>query len=83
MLIHLFGRLQGDFVQRLVVMDTDQTVSVLAARLQAWGPRLFPPSSVPATTIRNEEGVPLQQSATLTQAGLSAGDMFSVEWDVS
>jgi Toluene-4-monooxygenase system protein B (TmoB) len=82
MLIHLFGRLQGDIGQRLVVMDTDQTVSELAARLQAWGPRLYP-SSVSASTIRNEEGVPLRQSASLTQAGLTAGDMFSVEWDPS
>ena len=79
MLIHLYGRLQDDFVHRLMVIDTDQTVDVLANQLQAWGPQLYP-RPIPATRVRNESGVALEPSATLTWAGLRAGDIFSVQW---
>jgi hypothetical protein len=77
--IHLFGRLQGDFVHRLMVIDSDQTVEVLARQLQAWGPQLYPPSR-PAATVRNESGALLEPAATLTQAGLRPGDIFAVDW---
>jgi hypothetical protein len=79
MFIHLFGHLQGDFVHRLMVIDSDQTVEVLANQLQAWGPQLYPPR-IPATTVRNESGAVLEPSATLTQAGLRPGSIFAVEW---
>jgi Toluene-4-monooxygenase system protein B (TmoB) len=79
MLVHLFGRLQGDFVHRLVVLDTDQTIEALANQLQAWGPQLYP-SPVPETRVRNESGAVLEPSATLTEAGLCAGAIFTVEW---
>lgn len=78
-LIHLFGLLSGDVVYRLVFMDTDQTVEALVNRLQAWGPELYP-QSVPAAIARNEWGAVLEPAATLKQAGLSAGQIFSVEW---
>jgi hypothetical protein len=76
--IHLFGHLQGDFVLRVVFIDDRQSVEALANQLQAWGPDLYP-RPIPAATIRNEEGIVLEPAATLTRAGLHAGDIFSVE----
>jgi hypothetical protein len=76
--VHLFGHLEGDVVLRVVFIDTGQTVEALANQLQAWGPELYP-HSVPAATVRNEGGIVLELAATLTQAGLHAGDIFSVE----
>jgi Toluene-4-monooxygenase system protein B (TmoB) len=78
-LIHLFGHLQGDFVHRLMVIDSDQTVEVMANQLQAWGPELYP-ARISETTVRNESGARLEPSATLAQAGLRPGDIFAVEW---
>ena len=78
MLVHLFGHLQGDVVLRVVFIDTGQTVETLANQLQAWGPELYP-HPITAATVRNEGGMVLEPAATLTQAGLHAGDIFSVE----
>ena len=78
MVVHLFGHLQGDVVVRVVFIDTDQTVVALANQLQAWGPELYP-HPIRAATVRNEGGMVLEPAATLTQAGLHAGDIFSVE----
>jgi hypothetical protein len=77
MLVHLFGRLEGDFGLRVVVVDTDQTVAELADQLQAWGPELYPHPK--AATVRNESGAVLEPASSLAQAGLNAGDIFSVE----
>jgi Toluene-4-monooxygenase system protein B (TmoB) len=77
-IVHLFGHLGGDFVVRVVFIDTDQTIEALANQLQAWGPELYP-SPVPGATVRNENGVVLDPAATLAEAGLDAGDLFSVE----
>ena len=74
--VHLFGHLQGDFALRVVFTDTDQTVATLANQLQAWGPELYPHPD-PAATVRNEAGIVLEPTATLAQAGLHAGDIFS------
>jgi hypothetical protein len=77
-IVHLFGHLQGDFVLRVMFIDTAQTVGTLADQLQAWGPELYPHPST-AVTVRNECGTVLEPTARLHEVGLHAGDIFSVE----
>jgi hypothetical protein len=78
LIIHLFGHLQGDFVVRVMFIDTAQTVETLADQLQAWGPELYPHPST-AVAVRNEGGTILKPKATLQEVGLDAGDIFTVE----
>jgi hypothetical protein len=76
-LINLFGFLEGDFLGRVIVVDSGQTVRKLADQLQAWGPDLCPlPMESPEVT--NELGIVLDPTSTVTDAGLSAGDIFRV-----
>jgi hypothetical protein len=76
-LIHLYGFLEGDFLGRVIVVDSAQTVLGLAVQLQAWARDLYPcPTAAP--TVTNEQGVLLEPASTLTDAGLSAGDIFHV-----
>jgi hypothetical protein len=77
LIVHLFGHLQGDFVLRVMFIDTAQTVGTLADQLQAWGPELYPRPSG-EITVRNEGGTVLEPTATLHAVGLHAGDIFSV-----
>jgi hypothetical protein len=76
-LIHLYGFLEGDFLGRVIVVDSGRTVRKLADQLQAWARDLYPlPIAEPSVT--NEQGVVLDPASTLTDAGLSAGDIFHV-----
>ncbi len=78
MLIHVHGYLSDDFVGRVILIDTDQTVQSLAERLRAWGPDLYP-RPVVAAVVSNERGEVLEMTSTLTEAGLEAGDIFRVQ----
>jgi hypothetical protein len=77
LLIHLYGFLEGDFVGRLVVADTDQRVGALGQQLRAWGPDLLPPSTT-VDEVVNEKGTVLDPTSTLGAAGLCTGDIFRV-----
>ncbi len=78
MLIHVHGYLSDDFVGRVILINTDQTVHALAERLRAWGPDLYP-SPVVAAVVSNEQGEALELTSTLTEAGLGAGDIVRVQ----
>ena len=77
MLINLYGFLEGDFLGRVIVVDSGRTVQALADQLQAWGPDLYP-RPIAAPSVTNEHGVVLDPASTLTEAGLSGGDIFQV-----
>lgn len=77
MLINLYGFLEGDFTGRVIVINSDSSVQSLADRLQAWGPEFYPlPLDTP--TVTNELGNVLASESTLTEAGLTPGDLFRV-----
>jgi hypothetical protein len=77
LLIHLYGFLEGDFVGRIVVADTDQRVGALGQQLRAWGPDLLPRSTT-VDEVVNEEGAMLDPTSTVGAAGLCIGDIFRV-----
>jgi hypothetical protein len=80
MLIHLYGFLEDDFLGRVIVVDNDRPVGVIADQLQAWGPDLHP-RRIPAATVTNEYGDVLDPTSSLIDVGLIAGDIFHVGGD--
>ena len=74
--MYLFGYLADDFFGRVLVVPPDQTVGQLARQLIAWGPT---PERIGRFTVTNETGAVLDPVMTLDQAGLSNGDLFTVE----
>jgi hypothetical protein len=77
LLIHLYGFLEGDFLGRVVVVDQAQSVGAVADQLQAWGLDLYP-RRISEPTVTNEEGAVLNLASSLSEAGLSGGDIFHV-----
>jgi hypothetical protein len=75
-LVHLYGFLQEDFVGRLIIVDDNQPVGALARQLQAWGPDLYPTTSIRDANISNERGALLDPSATILDSGLTPGALF-------
>ena len=76
MRIYLFGYASDDFVGRVIVTPNERTVAELARQLVAWG---LAPERQGAIAVRNESGEILEPAATIAQAGLSNGDIFTVE----
>jgi hypothetical protein len=74
--IYLFGYASDDFVGRVVVTPNERTVAELGRQLVAWG---LAPERQGAMAVRNESGEILQPADTIAQAGLSNGDIFTVE----
>jgi hypothetical protein len=74
--IYLFGYASDDFVGRVVVTPDERTVAHLADQLVAWG---LAPERRGTLTVRNEVGDLLDPASTIAQAGLGAGDIFTVE----
>ncbi|HVU72824.1 MAG TPA: EsaB/YukD family protein [Mycobacteriales bacterium] len=72
---YLFGFLDDDFFGRVVVVPTDQTVATLAAQLAAWGPT---PERRGRVIVTDESGAVLDPAATVAEAGLVNGDIFTV-----
>jgi hypothetical protein len=77
LLIYLYGFLEGDFLGRVIVVDRARSVGAIADQLQAWGPELYP-RQLSGPTVTNEHGAVLDPASSLTDAGLSAGDIFHV-----
>lgn len=73
--IYLFGFMSDDFFGRVLVTPRDQTVGRLAEQLISWG---WKPESHEPYRVTNEAGAILDPALTLTQAGLSSGDLFTV-----
>jgi len=73
--IYLFGYLSDDFFGRVIVTPSGRTVEQLADQLVAWGPT--PDRSAPVTVL-NEAGERLAPHQTISEAGLSNGDIFTV-----
>lgn len=76
MRIYLFGYASDDFVGRVVVTPNERTVAELGRQLVAWG---LAPERQGAMAVRNESGEILEPADTIAQAGLSNGDIFTVE----
>jgi hypothetical protein len=76
MRMYLFGFASDDFLGRVVLTPDDRTVAQLAGQLVAWGLASERSASL---TVRNEAGDILDPEATITQAGLTNGDIFRVE----
>jgi hypothetical protein len=74
--IYLFGYASDDFLGRVVVTPDERTVAHLANQLVAWG---LAPERSGTLTVRNEVGKILDPASTIAQAGLGAGDIFTVE----
>jgi hypothetical protein len=75
-LVYLFGYLADDFFGRVLVVPPDHTVAQLARQLIAWGPT---PERVGRFSVTNESGAALDPVMTIDQAGLSNGDIFTVD----
>ena len=76
MRVYLFGYASDDFVGRVIVTPTERTVAELGCQLLAWG---LAPERQGAIAVRNESGEILEPADTIAQAGLSNGDIFTVE----
>ena len=76
MRVYLFGYASDDFVGRVLVTPNERTVAELARQLVAWG---LEPERRGAITVRNESGEILEPTDTIARAGLSNGDIFTVE----
>jgi hypothetical protein len=74
--VYLFGYANDDFVGRVIVTPNERTVADLGRQLVAWG---LAPERQGAVAVRNESGEILEPADTLAQAGLSNGDIFTVE----
>ena len=76
MRVYLFGYASDDFVGRVIVTPNERTVAELGCQLVAWG---LAPERQGAITVRNEGGDILEPDDTIAEAGLSNGDIFTVE----
>ena len=76
MRVYLFGYASDDFVGRVIVTPNERTVAELGRQLVAWG---LAPERQEAMAVRNESGEILEPADTIAQAGLSNGDIFTVE----
>jgi hypothetical protein len=74
--VYLFGYASDDFVGRVVVTPSERTVAELGCQLVAWG---LAPERQGVIAVRNESGETLEPADTIAQAGLSNGDIFTVE----
>lgn len=75
MRVYLFGYLTDDFLGRVLVAPTNQSVGRLAQQLAAWG---LAPGQTGSFIVTNEAGAVLDQNLTIGEAGLGNGDIFSV-----
>ena len=78
MRIYLLGYASDDFLGRVIVTPNERTVAQLAGQLLAWG---LAPERGGSVTVRNEAGDVLDPGSAITQAGLTNGDIFTVDWD--
>ncbi|AQA03174.1 hypothetical protein BVC93_12930 [Mycobacterium sp. MS1601] len=76
MRVYLFGCASDDFLARVVVTPSERTVAQLAQQLVAWG---LAPERGGSLSVRNEAGDLLDLDSTVSAAGLSNGDVFTVE----
>jgi hypothetical protein len=75
MIVYLFGYLSDDVLGRVLFTRNDLTVAQLAAQLTAWGPAADRPGGA---SVVNEAGEALNRAATIAEAGLENGDIFTV-----
>ena len=75
-LVYLFGFMSDDFFRRVLITPTDQTVGRLAEQLVSWS---WNPDAHDQYRVTNEAGIVLDPELTIAQAGLSNGDLFTVE----
>ncbi|HWW83081.1 MAG TPA: hypothetical protein VNZ26_05735 [Vicinamibacterales bacterium] len=76
MIVYLFGFMSDDFVGRVLVAPTEQTVGRLAEQLVSWG---WNPEDRDPYRAVNEAGTVLDPALTIAQAGLSNGDIFTLD----
>ena len=76
MRVYLFGFASDDFLGRVILTPDHRTVAQLAGQLVAWS---LAPERSASLLVRNEAGDILDPDATITQAGLTNGDIFRVE----
>ena len=76
MRIYLFGYATDDFLGRVLVTPNERTVAELADQLVSWG---LAPERGGSVAVRNEAGDVLDPASTIAQAGLTNGDIFTVD----
>jgi hypothetical protein len=74
--VYLFGFMSDDFLGRVLVTPCDQTVGRLAEQLVSWG---WNPERRARFRVLNEAGTVLDPALTIAEAGLSSGDLFTVD----
>ena len=74
--VYLFGFMSDDFLGRVLVTPSEQTVGSLAEQLVSWG---WNPERRARYRVLNEAGTVLDPALTIAQAGLSNGDIFTVD----
>ena len=60
----------------MIVTPNERTVAELAMQLVAWG---LGPERGGSVAVRNETGDVLDPASTIAQAGLTNGDIFTVD----
>ena len=78
MRIYLLGYASDDFLGRVIVTPNERTVAQLAGQLLAWG---LAPERAGSVTVRNEAGDVLDPASAIAEAGLTNGDVFTVDRD--
>jgi hypothetical protein len=78
MRIYLLGYASDDFLGRVIVTPNERTVAQLAGQLLAWG---LAPERGGSVTVRNEAGDVLDPASGIAEAGLTNGDVFTVDRD--
>jgi hypothetical protein len=76
--IALYGFFDKDFLGLVIVAMTDQKVGDLAEQLSGWVLDLRIERTGTSLEVLNEQGQLLDLDATVEEAGLTAGDIFTV-----
>jgi len=76
--IALYGFFENDFLGLVIVAMTDQKVGDLAEQLSGWVLDLRIERTGSSLEVLNEHGELLDLDATVEEAGLTAGDIFTV-----
>jgi hypothetical protein len=75
MLVPLFGFLEDDYLGRVIVTPSNQTIGQLALQLRAWSDGL---PGAGACEVTDEAGDVLDPAWTVERAGLTGGGLFRV-----
>jgi hypothetical protein len=78
MILRLYGYFEGDFLGLVIIAVGEQTVGDLAEQLSGWVLDIRMVRTGTALEVLNEAGDLLDLEATIDEAGLTSGDIFTV-----